>query len=67
MVGLGSDAELNVCDKFHENRTLTFREIAISITKERTNEPANQRTNEPANKQAFLITIASGESKYAEA
>jgi len=31
----------NICAKFHENRTFTFREMATSVTDQRTSERTN--------------------------
>jgi len=35
---------LNICAKFHETLTFTFREITTSVTNKRTNQPTNKQT-----------------------
>ena len=35
---------LNVCAKFHEDRTFTFRDITTSVMDERMNQQTDQQT-----------------------
>jgi len=39
---------LDICDRYHENRTFSFREITTSVTNKRTNKQTSLITMPPA-------------------